>query len=147
MPGVIESFSGDYRFLSNFYIEPDGTHVEGEYQRAKCVNLQDFKRLGGLTPHMAKHTGRKVKLRPDWEEVKIPIMLALVYLKFRDHPELAAKLIATGDADLIEGNTWFDRFWGVCRGEGENHLGKILMEVRERIRGVGQVAEVATPSK
>ena len=48
-------------------------------------------------------------------------------------PELRTKLADTEDEELIEGNTWNDTYWGVCRGVGENHLGKLLMEVREML--------------
>ena len=44
------------------------------------------------------------------------------------------KLLDTGDTELIEGNNWHDTFWGVCKGKGQNNLGKILMEVRKDIR-------------
>jgi predicted NAD-dependent protein-ADP-ribosyltransferase YbiA (DUF1768 family) len=77
--------------------------------------------------------GRSVKLRPDWESIKLDVMETAVRIKFTD-PELAAKLIATGDEELIEGNWWNDTFWGVCNGVGENHLGKILMKVRADIK-------------
>uniref|UniRef100_UPI00345E83CD NADAR domain-containing protein n=1 Tax=uncultured Duncaniella sp. TaxID=2768039 RepID=UPI00345E83CD len=50
------------------------------------------------------------------------------------NPALAEKLIATGDAELVEGNYWHDTVWGVCDGVGENHLGKILMRVREELK-------------
>jgi predicted NAD-dependent protein-ADP-ribosyltransferase YbiA (DUF1768 family) len=50
------------------------------------------------------------------------------------HPELRRLLLATGDAELVEGNTWGDRFWGVCAGRGQNHLGRLLMAIRAEIR-------------
>ena len=80
---------------------------------------------------MAKRIGRKVSLRPDWEDVKIPIMLGLLITKFYD-ARLRAMLLETGDAELVEGNYWNDRFWGVDirTGRGENHLGQLLMTVR-----------------
>ena len=56
-------------------------------------------------------------------------MRTALQLKFSD-PTLRAQLIATGDAELIEGNTWNDTFWGVCRGTGKNMLGTLLMELR-----------------
>ena len=65
--------------------------------------------------------------------MKIDIMRQVLKSKFTQNPELKAKLIATGDAELIEGNNWNDRFWGVCRGVGQNHLGKLLMEVRAEL--------------
>ena len=59
-------------------------------------------------------------------------MEEIVRAKFGQNPVLADKLLATGDTLLIEGNTWGDKFWGVDTrvGQGENHLGKILMKVR-----------------
>jgi predicted NAD-dependent protein-ADP-ribosyltransferase YbiA (DUF1768 family) len=51
------------------------------------------------------------------------------------HLELRGLLLATGDAHLEEGNWWGDYFWGVCKGKGENNLGKILMKVRDFYRG------------
>jgi predicted NAD-dependent protein-ADP-ribosyltransferase YbiA (DUF1768 family) len=59
-------------------------------------------------------------------------METLLRQKFA-HPELRAKLKETNDAELVEGNWWGDRFWGVCRGEGENHLGKLLMKIRAEL--------------
>ncbi len=59
-------------------------------------------------------------------------MAGLLVQKFQ-HPELAALLRATDDAELIEGNTWGDTFWGVCKGKGANNLGRMLMEIRSTI--------------
>lgn len=50
------------------------------------------------------------------------------------HSDLRKKLLATGDAELVENNTCGDVFWGICDGVGENHLGKILMLVRDRLK-------------
>ena len=86
-----------------------------------------------LTPGQCKEWGQKVKLVEDWEEIKIPVMRRLVKAKFQN-PEMRAKLMATGDQELIEGNWWNDTFWGVCKGKGQNNLGKILMAERNEIR-------------
>lgn len=88
-----------------------------------------------MHPSEAKRNGRHCKLRPDWEEVKYDVMHQIVMNKFYGNKELAQKLIDTGDAVLIEGNTWNDTTWGVCKGKGENHLGKILMSVRDCLNG------------
>lgn len=128
----IETFRGQYAFLSNFFIEPDGSHVEGEYQARKsdppCRSLEKS------SPANARIQGRSLVLRPDWHQVRLGIMRELVEKKFRDHPALAQWLLDTGDTELVEGNWWGDTFWGRCKGVGENHLGRILMEVREQIR-------------
>ena len=74
------------------------------------------------------------KTRADWQAVKLGIMEELVWLKFWTHAHLRVLLLATAACYLEETNTWGDCFWGVCGGCGENHLGKILMRVRERLR-------------
>ena len=137
---VIDSFTGEYRFLSNFYPSVIFLHeksyptVEHMYQASKTGDpyQEDWVR-DAKTPGEAKKRGRRVNIRPDWEQVKIITMLVLLRKKF-NIPELKEKLIGTKDAELIEGNTWGDTFWGVCNGVGENNLGKLLMKVREELR-------------
>jgi hypothetical protein len=65
--------------------------------------------------------------------MKVQTMMNLVWRKFTSNPTLAKKLLDTGDAYLIEGNWWGDTFWGICKDKGENHLGKILMQIRAHI--------------
>lgn len=135
----IDNFRLDYFFLSNFYpckIAYDGMtfpSVEAAFQAAKTLDKIERVQFQTMDASTAKRVGRRVKLRPDWESVKIGIMRELVACKFLNSEELRDKLIATGDAELIEGNTWGDRFWGVCNGSGRNELGRILMEVRSEI--------------
>ncbi len=140
-PQVIERFHGEHAFLSNFYYAP--IHYEGERYDTVEHAFQAMKTLDGeerrqvreaSTPGQAKRMGRKVQLRGDWESIKLSLMKELLSLKFQSHPELRALLLETGDAELIEGNTWNDRFWGVCRGQGKNHLGKLLMEIRDELK-------------
>ena len=77
--------------------------------------------------------GRQVKLRKDWEDIKLQVMENALRLKFQDST-LRKKLIATGDEELIEGNPWEDRYWGVCNGSGKNKLGKLLMKIRKDLQ-------------
>lgn len=134
MSNAITEFRDKYAFLSNFY--PCVIHYAGytfqnseaAFQAAKCpARMAEFCHLD---PSAAKKFGRKVDIRPDWEEVKEKVMLEICWAKFTQNPELRDRLLATGDRELIEGNTWGDRIWGVCGGVGENKLGKILMLVR-----------------
>lgn len=130
----IHRFVGDYRYLSNFYIEPDSTHIEGEYQAEKYAQpqMRELMRASflALGPREAKRRGRKIPLRADWDQVKVDVMYRLVKQKFIDHYGLRRLLVATEGLELIHGNDWGDRFWGVCRGDGENWLGRILMQAR-----------------
>jgi len=134
---MISEFRGPYRFLSNFWpaiVSLDGVFyptVEHVYQAAKSSDIRYRKNiLLCATPGDAKRLGSRAKLRPDWEEVKVQIMHNLVLQKFQQY-NLRKLLLDTGDQYIQEGNNWGDRFWGVCNGVGENHLGKILMSVRE----------------
>lgn len=135
----ISDFRGESRWLSNFHlvkVELDGvpySSTENAYQAAKTLDPDLRRVFRTCTPSEAKRHGRLLALRPDWEAVKVPVMLDLLRQKFA-HPELRAKLLATGDAQLIEGNWWNDTFWGVCRGIGQNWLGRLLMQVRDEVR-------------
>lgn len=141
----IKEFKGQYFFLSNYYPSPihqefeDGTiidypTVEHAFQACKSTDIEVRKHIAACeSPGQAKHMGRHVKLRKDWNAIKTDVMLSLVRGKFQ-WPELQKKLLATGDAYLEEGNTWSDTCWGVCNGRGENRLGKILMQVRDEIK-------------
>ena len=135
---VIDSFQGEHRFLSNFWpaeVALDGVvypSVEHAYVASKTLDLSARHVILKSTPGQAKRYGRTLALRPDWESVKLAVMAGLLVQKFR-HPELAALLRATGDAELVEGNTWGDTFWGVCKGKGANNLGRMLMEIRSSL--------------
>ena len=139
MSEVIDHFRGEFDWLSNFFkcqVEFEGmnfSNVEAAFQAAKCLDMKERERFFGLSGGQAKRLGRRVELRSDWEEVKIDIMRQVLKSKFTQNSELREKLIATGDTELIEGNNWNDTFWGVCRGKGRNHLGKLLMEVRAEL--------------
>lgn len=131
-----------YRFLSNFYearVEYGGLAFgsnEAAFQAQKCMTEEEKVQFTEYGPGKSKGIGRRVRLRPDWEEVKAGIMEEIVWAKFTQHPELAAKLLATGEKVLVEGNTWGDTCWGVDlrTGQGENHLGQILMKVRKELK-------------
>lgn len=82
----------------------------------------------------AKRLGGRIPIRHDWEQVKLDVMETILRDKFTRHADLQAWLLDTGDRELVEGNTWNDRFWGVCGGIGENHLGRLLMKIRAELR-------------
>lgn len=131
-----------YSFLSNFYDAPvmyDGLtfkNAEAAFQAQKCMTAEEKAKFTEYSPGKSKGIGRRVQLRPDWERVKYGIMEGVVRAKFTQRQDLAARLLATGDKVLVEGNRWGDTCWGVDvrTGQGENHLGKILMKVREELR-------------
>ena len=133
-------FRDEYYFLSNMYpckiqiTFPPSKEiytfkcVESAFQACKCIErIHEFANLDG---YKAKRLGRKVTLRSDWEQVKLRIMKNLVRVKFLQHPDLRQKLKEVS-GPIVEENTWGDKYWGVCNGIGSNHLGEILMEVRD----------------
>lgn len=133
----IRGFSGEYRFLSNFYpaevpmwgnVFPTSEHAYTFFKSPNTSFRLDVLRV--KKPGLVKKLGRCVDLAPDWGEKKFKVMLTVVLRKFMHNEELRERLLATGLAYLEEMNTWDDRIWGVCDGEGQNHLGKILMCVR-----------------
>ena len=84
----------------------------------------------GFDGKIAKTWGRRVPLREDWNEVRIPIMEEIVRAKFLQNPELVPQLTSI-KGYIQEDNSWHDTFWGVCNGIGENKLGIILMKIRD----------------
>jgi ribA/ribD-fused uncharacterized protein len=130
--------NGPNFFLSNFYPAPVciGRRLypttEHYYQAMKTLDEGLRQHIAELpTPNDAKTAGRNLMIRDDWEGIKLDVMRLALSVKFAYGSELAVKLLATGDQELIEGNWWGDTFWGICRGVGENWLGKLLMERRQ----------------
>ena len=137
---MIDKFRGKYWFLSNFYESPIEDEniiyptVEHYFQAQKTLNREEKLKIAKASkPAKAKKMGRQVNLRKDWEDIKLQVMEKALRQKFQD-PALCEKLIATGDEELVEGNPWGDRYWGVCKGSGKNKLGKLLMKIRKELQ-------------
>lgn len=140
---MINEFKGKYFFLSNFYTAPveyEGLmyqNNESAFQSAKVKDIERRKQFCEIDPSTAKRKGRNVTLRHGWEIIKDKVMEECVRAKFANNVELRQRLLDTGNEELVEGNTWNDTYWGVCRGRGKNVLGKILMKLREELRDEG----------
>ena len=149
---IIPNFTTkETRFLSNFYpFKRFGTYphrieiyyenmlflcVETAYHAAKTLDMNFRYEISQMNPFdvfaLAKNGG--IPVRENWNNMKYDIMKDLLSQKFQ-HPELKKMLLDTGNATLIEGNTWGDVYWGVCDGVGENNLGKILMDIRKYLK-------------
>lgn len=143
MEKAVKKFRGEYAFLSNMHPASfiwDGRmylNSEAAFQSAKCLDAFERDRFSHMDGKTAKREGKKVAQRKDWAQVKVGLMKEIVTAKFAQNADLLQLLIATGDMELIEGNHWHDTFWGVDlkTGKGENHLGRILMEVRAALGG------------
>lgn len=137
---MINKFRGKYAFLSNFYpseviyeyyIFPT---VEHAYQAAKSLEEEDRVLIQkAKTPREAKKLGRCLQLRSDWDSIKLILMSNLLNQKF-EIPALRSALLKTSHEELVEENTWGDTYWGICKGEGTNWLGVLLMAIRADIQ-------------
>jgi ribA/ribD-fused uncharacterized protein len=150
MVQAISGFFGIHRWLSNFWPSPlvftwfgqDWQAITSEhaYQAHKAQTKADvLKILSVPTPKEAKHLGKVLAKHPLFDEYKLDIMLRVVRHKFQQNSDLGRRLLATGDAELVERNQWHDCFWGRCdcpqhKLTGTNNLGKILMQVRAELR-------------
>lgn len=138
---AIDSFRDEYRFLSNFFMRemeyagytyPSAEHA---YQSAKTgYPDQEESIRNAETPGKAKKLGQSVTLRPKWDFLKDHVMYNVLKCKFTQHEDLKQMLLDTGDEILIECNTWGDKYWGVCDGEGHNVLGILLMRIRAELK-------------
>lgn len=146
---IINQFKGKHFFLSNFYVgKPikyglfDYSSGEHLFNALKTIDPveQEWVR-NAPTPGEAKRRGRQVTLRPDWDTaIRFKAMKSVVGRKFLQDWDLSIKLYITFGDELIEGNTWHDNVWGdcncgrpACAEQGQNHLGKLLMEYRDNV--------------
>jgi len=145
---MISRFIGKYRCFSNF--EPASVQfenltyptVEHAFVAAKSRD-KTFRRDIAMTPAtkvgQVKKWGRTINLRSDWDRIKLQVMEELLLQKFNKYTNYYAHklLLETKEQLIVEGNYWHDNFWGNClcrncmKMEGKNHLGLILMKVRE----------------
>ena len=154
---MINHFRGEYNWLSNFTkvtIEHKGItypSVENFYMAMKTANVGAHKLIALMPPSKSKKFSReviepggtivgidgKITLREDWHDIKLQVMEYGLEQKFSQEP-FKSKLIATGNQNLVEGNYWNDTFWGVDLKQnpniGENHLGRLIMRVRDLIK-------------
>lgn len=138
-------FKGEKRFLSNMYactIVYRGKEYgssEHIYQAMKCndVNYQEYIR-GLEEPKSTKKEadrllGTDYEFREDWNDIKLELMEEILYLKFTQNLDLKNKLLQI-EGKIEEKNSWGDMFWGTTDGKGENHLGRLLTEVRDSFK-------------
>lgn len=117
---------------------------EAAFQAFKCADVDTFLDIADSeSPGHAKGIGRRCKMRNDWNDVKVDVMRETIRAKFSpQNPILAKRLLDTGYAELVEGNTWGDAVWGRPLGHyrfagtqrGENLLGQLLMQRRSELR-------------
>lgn len=134
----IYGFKDEYRWLSNFTaletpVEYCGIKfytTEQLYQACKCKRHEQFVLFDGLTAAESKKFGRQVEMRSNWDSIRLPVMFQIQMIKYKQ-PRFNALLRETGDRYIEEKNQHKDQFFGVYNGIGENHLGKIIMDIRD----------------
>lgn len=136
----IYGFNGEYRWLSNFailetpihYRGIDFTTTEQLYQACKCKRKEQFVLFDGLTAGESKKFGKQVEMRPNWDSIRLSVMFRIQMIKYQQ-PKFNALLRETRGLWIYECNRWDDYFWGCDYNlNGENHLGVIIMEVRDQ---------------
>jgi ribA/ribD-fused uncharacterized protein len=144
---IIDSFSGNFDFLSNFsrhsFRDETGTMWqtnEHYYQAWKTLDFADRGRIwSAVSAGKAKKLGSEVALRSDWIHAKFYVMENGLLLKFTQNKGIKELLLQTDGYLLIEGNYWHDNFWGDCKcpkcenKTGQNWLGTLLMDLRKEI--------------
>lgn len=144
-PAVVRFYSvtAEYGEFSNFALYPimlrgrrwpTSEHYFQAQKFADVATQEEIRKVASPAVAAQRGRDRRRKLRRDWERVKLGVMRQAVEAKFRQHDDLRALLLATGDAVLVE-HTENDDYWGDGGdGSGGNHLGRILMAVRAAIR-------------
>lgn len=152
MAKTIDQFRGEFSVLSNFYgasftmVDPDNpvetlprAGAEHHFQALKTLDPAERDYVyAQATPGRAKRAGQKVTLRDNWRNcMDLQAMFLVLTAKFAQPSNLEV-LRSTDDAVLVEGNWWHDLHWGVCfctrhNGAGENHLGRLLMQLRDQL--------------
>jgi ribA/ribD-fused uncharacterized protein len=133
-----------YGFMSNYFKARFFVYgrwwdfVEAPYQAEKTNDLDEKDAIwAAKKANDSRLLGQKVKMRSNWDFIKRQVMKECCLAKFLQHPDLRKQLIETGDEELIEDTTTSnDMYWGCgADGTGQNILGKVLMEVREELKG------------
>jgi len=140
---MIRKFEKEYRWLSNFYpcaLRFRGKRfesVEYAYMSAKSDDKAWKQRCIDAVekPRKIKKLSQHLELVPNWDTIKLEVMQECLELKFAQEP-FRTWLLETGGAHIQEGNGWGDTFWGVDveTNQGENHLGRLIMEIREELK-------------
>lgn len=114
---------------------------ENFYQAMKIPSSRRELRveIAAMPPGKSKSCFRKnperYYVRDDWDTTeKLRVMREILEFKFAPGTSWHDQLIATGSEEIVEFNNWGDDFWGVDirKERGSNHLGKLLMELRDR---------------
>lgn len=139
-------FKGEKRFLSNMYAcnviyrGKEYGSSEHIYQAMKSESIEYQEYIRGIEdPKDTKKEadrllGETYEIREDWDNMKLELMEEILYLKFTQNFDLKDKLLKI-EGEIEEKNSWGDRFWGTTDSIGQNHLGRLLMQIRDEFKG------------
>lgn len=126
--------------FSSFKLEWNGVLWMTSEHAYHSEKFEDSELLEQLQDTRSAHDSMRLayanrdKYRKDWDNVKLEIMKKILKAKVQQHPYVKKKLLESGDKELVE-NSWRDLYWGWGPNkDGENHLGKLWMEVRDEVR-------------
>lgn len=139
-PDMICHFKGEYDFLENKYPSCfvwqgiEFNNAEAAFQASKCGDEKERRQYSRMSASKAMAKGQKQVPYLGWESQQLDIMQSILEAKFMQNTVLMQKLMETGNSLIIYGNHKDDTYWGVNLYSwiGENRLGKIIMEIRER---------------
>lgn len=141
---MIKQFKDNYSWLSNFFESPITINgityptVEHAYQSQKSEDINWRLKCKTGSPAYIKKESRKIEIDvKEWDKRKLKVMENCIHQKFTQEP-FKSLLLATGEEEIQEGNTWGDEFWGVNlkNGKGQNKLGKLIMRQRDKLKGI-----------
>ena len=95
----------------------------------KDLKANEAKKLGGK----ASFKENKYQFRDDWDKIKLKLMKEITEEYYKANPKYLKKLKETGKKELLHSGPRIDKFWGITKDGGENHHGKILMEIRDKM--------------
>lgn len=131
--------------------------VENFYQAMKLPkqSLGLRKLIASMSPWEAKKEIRDKERFPwdeSWNREKaLKVMRYALEFKFRKGTDWYRKLMITKclGLELVEWNNWSDLWWGkdIKTRNGENHLGKILMEIRDGVKTVEEPQKTLPSTK
>lgn len=144
---VVLFYESNHYYLSNFsafvvewrdYAWPTSEHAyhgakfNGDEAYSSAIGIRE-KILKARSAHEAMKIAQSctVSMTDGWKARKLSVMKEILRHKLEQHRYIQRKLKQTLGMTLIE-DSWRDSYWGRGKDwDGENHLGKLWMEVRD----------------
>lgn len=152
-----EEFGGLSNMAPGYPIHIGGRRIltsEALYQACRFPHMPHVQELivAQTSPMTAKMRSKpyRAQSRSDWDRVRVPIMKWCLRVKLvQNWDKFGNLLIQTGDRQIVEDSSK-DDFWGAKRDDegnlrGRNVLGRLLMELREKLLAEPELLETVLP--